>query len=62
MLQALQEHIAECEPLLKVLDEYENDKGKNSSFVNPLPDNDDLPYVDEETNPITKRVSVTTYL
>lgn len=33
----------ECEPLLKLLDEYENDKSKNSSFPNPLPVHEELP-------------------
>ena len=57
LLQAQKEHLSECEALLKLLDEYENDKSKNSGFVNPLPNNDDLPFIDEDSNPLTRKVS-----
>lgn len=56
-LQVLSEHQTECEPLLRLLDEYENDKGKNSVFINPLPVNDSLPYQDEELNQLSKKVT-----
>ena len=55
-IQVLTEHQAECEPLLRLLDEYENDKSKNSVFINPLPAYDPLPYTDDENNTMAKKV------
>ncbi|KAF6037992.1 hypothetical protein EB796_003704 [Bugula neritina] len=53
--EVLSEHQTECEPLLRLLDEYENDKGKNSVFINPLPSMIPCHIKDEELNQLSKR-------
>lgn len=55
MFQMMIHHPNEAETLLRLVDEYENDRGKNSEFVDPLPRENDLD-LEEDSLPLVKKV------